>query len=103
MEENNHATALASLNDELNGAYLYDKLAQVEKDARLAEVYRRMSAVEGKHAAEWVERLKADGVSIPEYKPSWRSRTLAWPSWKAGIGREAETPCGQRSWEPMMV
>ena len=40
-------TALASLNDELNGAYLYDVLSKVEKDPRLAEVYRRMSVVEG--------------------------------------------------------
>jgi VIT1/CCC1 family predicted Fe2+/Mn2+ transporter len=94
MEENNHATALASLNDELNGAYLYDKLAQVEKDARLAEVYRRMSAVEGKHAAEWVERLKADGVSIPEYKPSWRSRTLAWAARRFGVGAVLPTIMG---------
>lgn len=39
-------TALENLKDELNGAYLYDALAQAEKDERLAEVYRRMAAVE---------------------------------------------------------
>jgi hypothetical protein len=67
MDENMKATALASLNDELNGAYLYNALSQVEKDPRLAEVYRRMSAVESRHAAEWVERLKSDGVTTPAY------------------------------------
>src|SRR4030043_272532 len=47
------ATALASLNDELNGAYLYDALTQAEKDPRLAEVYRRMAAVERKDARKY--------------------------------------------------
>ena len=68
MDEKMKATALASLNDELNGAYLYDALAQVEKDPRLAEVYRRMAAVERKHADEWVERLKSGGVAIPAFR-----------------------------------
>ena len=61
MDFKMQATALASLNDELNGAYLYDALAaKAEKDPRLAEVYHRMAAVERKHAATWVERLKED-------------------------------------------
>jgi rubrerythrin len=55
MDETMQATALACLRDERNGAYLYESLAQVEKDSRLAEVYRRMAAVENKHADEWVE------------------------------------------------
>ncbi len=94
MDEKMTVTALASLNDELNGEYLYDALAQVEKDARLAEVYRRMAAVERKHADEWVERLKSGGVAIPEYKPSWRSRTLAWAAKHLGVAAVLPTLMG---------
>ena len=94
MDEKNRSTALASLNDELNGAYLYDNLAQVEKDARLAEVYRRMASVERKHASEWVERLKAAGIDIPEYRPNWRSRTLAWAARRFGVAAVLPTIMG---------
>ncbi|NJD59598.1 MAG: rubrerythrin family protein [Anaerolineales bacterium] len=94
MDENEHTAAIASLNDEINGAYLYDNLAQVEKDSRLAEVYHRMADVERRHATEWVERLKADGVSIPEFKPSWRSRTLAWAARRFGVAAVLPTIMG---------
>ena len=94
MDAKTQASALASLNDELNGAYLYDALAQAEKDTRLAEVYRRMAAVERKHAAIWVERLEAAGVPIPSFSPNWRSRTLAWASRRLGVGAVLPTVIG---------
>ena len=94
MDENMNTTALASLNDELNGAYLYNALSQVEKDPRLAEVYRRMSAVESRHATEWVERLKSAGVAIPTFTPNWRSRTLAWAAKHLGVAAVLPTIMG---------
>ena len=94
MNENEHLAALASLNDEINGAYLYDALSHVEKDPRLAEVYHRMADVERKHAAEWVERLKADGAPIPQFKPNWRSRTLAWAARRFGVAAVLPTIMG---------
>jgi VIT1/CCC1 family predicted Fe2+/Mn2+ transporter len=94
MDENINTTALASLSAELNGAYLYDALAQAEKDPRLAEVYRRMAAVERKHADEWVERLKAAGVAIPSFVPNWRSRTLAWAAKRLGVAAVLPTIIG---------
>lgn len=94
MDEKMQATALASLNDEQNGAYLYDALALTEKDNRLAEVYRRMAAVERKHADEWVERLKAGGVAIPPFIPNWRSRTLAWAAKHLGVTAVLPTVIG---------
>jgi VIT1/CCC1 family predicted Fe2+/Mn2+ transporter len=94
MDENMKVTALASLNDELNGAYLYNVLAQVEKDPRLAEVYRRMAAVERRHADEWVERLKAAGVAVPTFLPNWRSRTLAWVAKRLGVAAVLPTVIG---------
>jgi len=94
MDEKMQVTALASLNDEQNGAYLYDALALAEKDSRLAEVYRRMAAVERKHADEWVERLKAGGVAIPPFAANWRSRTLAWVAKHLGVSAVLPTVIG---------
>ncbi len=78
MDETLIKTALDSLVDELNGAFLYEALAQAEKDPSLAEVYRRMAAVERRHADVWICKLEAGGVTPPEFKPDWRTRTLAW-------------------------
>ncbi len=69
-------TQLASLDDELNGVALYTALSEVEKDARIAEVYRRMAEVEQRHAGTWAKSLKATGVAVPAFRPSWRTRLL---------------------------
>lgn len=69
---------LENLDDELNGAALYDALAAAEKDDRLAEVYRRLSTVEKKHADRWRKRLEDAGVTVRPFTPSWRTRTLGW-------------------------
>jgi VIT1/CCC1 family predicted Fe2+/Mn2+ transporter len=94
MDETAQQTALASLNDELNGEYLYHALAEAEKDLRLAEVYRRMAAVERRHADEWIERLKSGGVAIPSFSPDWRSRTLAWAARHLGVASVLPTVIG---------
>lgn len=62
---------------ELNNAALYRTLAAVEKDARLAEVYGRMAAVEEGHAATLAEQLRAGGGDLPAFRLSWRTRTLS--------------------------
>ena len=86
MEQKETKESLASLQDELDGAMLYQALADQEKDPKIAEVYRRMSATEGRHAATWTERLKAAGTAVPAYKPSWRTRTMVWLSRRFGAG-----------------
>lgn len=70
-------STLDNLQDELNNAALYQALAAAEKDDRLAEVYRRMAAVETGHAATLAEQLRAEGATIPAFRPSWRTRTLS--------------------------
>lgn len=74
------------LQDELDGAALYQALAAVEKDPRLAEVYRRLAAVERQHAEVWQERLERAGALIPPHRPSWRTRTLIWLAKRLGVG-----------------
>jgi len=66
----------ANRQDEVDSAALYRALADLEPDARLAEVYRRLAATEERHAGFWEERLRAAGVRVPEGRPGWRTRLL---------------------------
>ena len=68
---------IAAYLDERSSALLYQTMSEVEKDSRLSEVYRRISATETGHADRWAEKAKAAGTPVPEFKPSWRTRTLA--------------------------
>jgi vacuolar iron transporter family protein len=67
-----------NLVDEMNGAALYDALADAEKDDRLAEVYRRLANVERRHADRWRKKLEDAGEVLPNFRVSWRTRTLGW-------------------------
>lgn len=62
--------------DERNSAFTYNALADIQQDARIAEVYRRMAAVEIKHAEKWEELLTEAGVSLTPFKIEWRTRVL---------------------------
>lgn len=75
----------ANLNDELNNAAIYEALAHLEKNPRLAEVYRRLAATERSHAETWVARLRDAGLSVPAFAPSWRTRTLIWLAHRFGV------------------
>ncbi len=66
-----------NLVDELNGAALYEALAEAERDGRLAEVYRRLASVERRHAERWRKKLEDNGEPLPSFTPSWRTRTLS--------------------------
>ncbi|MFB3852620.1 MAG: demethoxyubiquinone hydroxylase family protein [Vicinamibacterales bacterium] len=76
----------ANLQDEIDSAALYLQLAGREPDPQIAEVFRRMAAMEEKHARFWEEKLRAAGVKPGPWKPSWRSRTLAWLGARFGTG-----------------
>src|SRR3984893_15273314 len=67
----------ANLQGEVDGAAIYSALAESEKDPRLAEVFRKLAAVEQAHGAFWQRRIGAKaGRDQPE--PSIRARVLAW-------------------------
>ncbi len=85
---------LASLQDERDGARLYQILAEVEKDAQLAEVYRRMAATEKRHAETWAARLEESGVIVPADHPGWRTRLLGWLARRFGPGLILPTVIG---------
>ena len=69
---------MRNFNDESGSAAIYQVLSEIEKDTRLAEVYRRMAETERAHAAHWVEKIQADGQPAPVFRPTWRQRTLLW-------------------------
>ena len=64
--------------DERSSALLYETMAGVEKDPRIAEVYRRIAKTELRHAEKWSAKAKEAGIQLKEYKPSGRTRTLVW-------------------------
>lgn len=75
----------ANWEDELNSAFLYRELSKHESDSRIADVYNRLAATEEKHAATWEQHLKDAGEAVPNFHPSWRTRTLAWLSGRFGV------------------
>lgn len=77
---------LDNLVDELNGAQMYDALAAAETDPRLSEIYRRLAGVERRHADRWRRKLEDAGERVPEFRPSWRTRTLGWFARRFGTG-----------------
>ncbi len=74
------------LQDEIEGALLYDALAEAEGHPKLKDVYRRLAATERRHGETWAARLRESGAPVPEVVPSWRSRTLAWLAKRFGPG-----------------
>jgi VIT1/CCC1 family predicted Fe2+/Mn2+ transporter len=69
---------VSSYLDERDSSLLYQTLSEVEKDPRLAEVYKRISATEAAHAETWKAKAGEKGLQVPEYRPSGRIRTLIW-------------------------
>jgi VIT1/CCC1 family predicted Fe2+/Mn2+ transporter len=67
----------ANLQGEVDGVALYQALAAAEPDPNLAEVFRRLAAVEGAHAEFWRRKL-GPGASGLRLAPTFRTRALAW-------------------------
>jgi vacuolar iron transporter family protein len=74
----------ANLQGEMDGAALYRAMAEVATPPQLAEVYRRLAAIEERHARFWEQQLRAAGQPVPSWRPSWRARTLSWLAKRLG-------------------
>jgi vacuolar iron transporter family protein len=68
----------ANLQGEVDSAALYRTLAQTEKNPQLAQVYRRLAAIEEAHAEYWKNHIAAIDHRVPELLPGFRTRALAW-------------------------
>ena len=69
---------IANRQKEIDGAALYQVLADTEKQPQMAEVYRKLASSEEKHAATWEKKLEELRASIPPRKPTWRAATMIW-------------------------
>jgi vacuolar iron transporter family protein len=68
----------ANLQGEVEGAALYTALAEAEQDPHLAEVYRRLAAVESAHAEFWHNQLARIGAEANPKLVGFRTRALIW-------------------------
>jgi VIT1/CCC1 family predicted Fe2+/Mn2+ transporter len=78
------ARYLENWKGEQDGAALYDAVAASESNPKLAEVYRRLAAAERRHAQLWAEKLRQAGIEAPRFRPSTRTRLLAWLARRGG-------------------
>ncbi|HJV34254.1 VIT1/CCC1 family protein [Geomonas sp.] len=69
---------LRNLEEERNSAFLYHALASHEQNEQMAEVYRRLAEAEESHAALWGRKLAEAGARVPAFRPTPRTRILAW-------------------------
>jgi len=74
-----------NLQDEVNGAFLYRRLADLERDPALAGVYRRLAETEERHGEVWRRHLEDLGEQ-PRPVPSRRARLLARLAGRLGPG-----------------
>lgn len=75
---------LENWQDEVDSAATYRAMADGEDDARLAGLYRRLAETEERHAAFWEEQLRGAGMRVPDRRPGWRARVLAWTARRFG-------------------
>ena len=85
---------------EIDGAALYRVLAETEKQPQMAEVYKRLSASEEKHAATWEKKLRrwtqwnnpkkklVNGLPVPDPNEEillYQTMLGAWPLGKDDV------------------
>jgi len=87
----------ANLKGERDAVALYERLAQAEPNENLAAVYRKLADTERRHAAVWEAKLREAGEAVPEHRPTWRTRALAWLADRFGPGFVLPTIAGIES------
>jgi vacuolar iron transporter family protein len=73
-----------NLQDEIDSAELYRRVAAAEDDQSLASVYRRLADVEERHAQFWAQRLRDAGQAVPPPRIGWRTKLLGWLAGRFG-------------------
>jgi VIT1/CCC1 family predicted Fe2+/Mn2+ transporter len=84
-ERSEIARLTANYLGEREGEALYAALADAEKNPTRAEVFRRMAAVEGRHAARWEAKLLAAGVAPPPFHQGARIHMVRWLARRMGV------------------
>lgn len=85
-----------NLQGETDSAALYRTLADCESRPELRELYRRLAAIEERHADFWRRQFEQAGASAPAVGPGWRTRVLMrlarllGPDWVVGAAASLE-------------
>lgn len=66
----------ASVQTEVDAAFLYEKIAGAETDPGIAGIFRNLAEIEHGHAAKMLERIQQQGIQAVLPSPSWRARVL---------------------------
>ena len=72
--------------DEADAAYLYRLLAEAEKDEKKSGLYRRLAEVEDRHVEVWAGLMRQHGRAPGPFRPSARTRLLAFAGRMFGPG-----------------
>lgn len=83
-----------NLQGEVDGAFLYRRLAALEADPGLAALYGRLAEAEDRHAGVWRRRLEEAGASA-EAAPGRRARFLSWLAGRFGPGLLVQVLAGE--------
>ncbi len=75
-----------NLDDELNGAALYEAMAEAERDEERASIFSELAAVERAHAEVWAGKLKAAGEESRSTSMSLKTRFLTALARRLGAG-----------------
>lgn len=70
--------------DEGESAYLYKILAEGDPDPRRKNLFLKLAEVELQHQQTFAKLLAEQGVSVGEFRPSWRARLLSWMARHSG-------------------
>jgi VIT1/CCC1 family predicted Fe2+/Mn2+ transporter len=68
---------LISLREEQTSELLYRAMAKRE-DGRAAEMFRSLERASARQAGLWEERLEAEGIAFPPYRPQLRVKVVLW-------------------------
>ncbi len=71
-----HACYRRHWREERDSAALFAGLAEIERNARRRREYRRLAAIEERHAARFAAKLERAGERVPAFRASWRTRLL---------------------------
>jgi VIT1/CCC1 family predicted Fe2+/Mn2+ transporter len=63
--------------EEIDSASTYHAMAASERQATVADVYRKLAAIEERHARFWEEKLRGAGIDAGPHEPSVRARVMS--------------------------
>jgi VIT1/CCC1 family predicted Fe2+/Mn2+ transporter len=84
-DRDREARIRSMLEDELEAAWLYDRLADGVGSESTARVLHDLAQSERQHAAHWAERLDDTSLADAQVRPSPRTRLLGWLGCHGGL------------------